>query len=40
MEFNLKNLTGYSIEFIMDESAVVSEAKVTQPNGVFTAKKK
>jgi len=39
-EFNLKNLTGYSIEFIMDESGVVAEAKVTQPNGVFTAKKK
>jgi len=39
-EFNLKNLTGYSIEFIMDESGVVTEAKVTQPTGVFTAKKK
>jgi len=39
-EFNLKNLTGFSIEFIMDESGVVSEAKITQPNGVFTAKKK
>ena len=39
-EFNLKNLTGYSIKFIMDESGIVTEAKVTQPNGVFTAKKK
>jgi CubicO group peptidase (beta-lactamase class C family) len=39
-EFNLKNLTGFSIEFIMDESGVVKEAKITQPNGVFTAKKK
>jgi len=38
--FNLKNLTGFSIEFIMDESGVVTEAKITQPNGVFTAKKK
>ncbi|MFB0565563.1 MAG: serine hydrolase [Candidatus Aminicenantaceae bacterium] len=39
-EFNLKNLPGFSIEFITDESGVVIEAKVTQPNGVFTAKKK
>ncbi len=39
-EFNLKNLTGFSIEFIMDESGVVREAKIIQPNGVFTAKKK
>ena len=39
-EFNLKNLTGFSIEFIMDESGIVTEAKITQPNGVFTAKKK
>lgn len=39
-EFNLKNLTGFSIEFIMDESGIVIEAKITQPNGVFTAKKK
>jgi hypothetical protein len=28
------------IEFIMDDAGKVSEAKVTQPNGVFTAKKK
>ncbi|UCC38745.1 MAG: serine hydrolase [Candidatus Aminicenantes bacterium] len=39
-EFNLKNLSGFSIEFIMDETGVVTEAKVTQPNGAFTAKKK
>ncbi|NIM89459.1 MAG: serine hydrolase [Candidatus Aminicenantes bacterium] len=39
-EFNLKNLAGFSIEFITDESGVVQEAKITQPNGVFTAKKK
>ncbi|UCE39919.1 MAG: serine hydrolase [Candidatus Aminicenantes bacterium] len=37
--FNLKALSGFSIEFIMDESGNVTEAKVTQPNGVFTAKK-
>jgi len=39
-EFNLKNLTGYSVEFIVDKAGKVTEAKVTQPNGVFTAKKK
>jgi len=39
-EFNLKNLTGYSVEFIVDKAWKVTEAKVTQPNGVFTAKKK
>ena len=38
--FNLKGFFGYSIEFIMDESGNVTEAKITQPNGVFTAKKK
>lgn len=38
--FNLKGLSGYSIEFIVDESGNVKEAKITQPNGVFTAKKK
>jgi CubicO group peptidase (beta-lactamase class C family) len=37
--FNFKTLSGFSIEFIMDESGKVTEAKVTQPNGVFTAKK-
>lgn len=39
-EFNLKNLTGYSVEFVVNEAGKVTEAKVTQPNGVFTAKKK
>jgi len=39
-EFNLKNLVGFSIEFVMDKSGVATEAKVTQPNGVFTARKK
>jgi CubicO group peptidase (beta-lactamase class C family) len=37
--FNFKVLSGFSIEFVMDESGKVTEAKVTQPNGVFTAKK-
>ena len=39
-EFNLRNLSGFSIEFILDKSGAVIEAKVNQPNGVFTAKKK
>ena len=38
-EFNFKDLPGYSIEFILDESGAVIEAKVKQPEGVFTAKK-
>jgi len=38
-EFNLKNVTGYSLEFILDESGSVSALKLIQPNGVFTAKK-
>ncbi|MBC8358146.1 MAG: serine hydrolase [Candidatus Aminicenantes bacterium] len=38
--FNFKDLAGFSIEFVMDESGAVIEAKITQPNGVFTAKKK
>jgi len=39
-EFNLKNFSGYSVEFIMDESGNVVEVKIKQPEGVFTAKKK
>lgn len=39
-EFNLKNLAGYSVEFVVNEAGKVTEAKVIQPNGVFTAKKK
>ena len=39
-EFNIKNLEGYSVEFVMDEKGVVIEAKSKQPNGIFTAKKK
>lgn len=38
--FNFKILAGYSIEFIMNESGEVTEAKVSQPFGVFTATKK
>ena len=39
-EFKVKDLTGYSVEFIIDESGVVIEAKIVQSNGVSTAKKK
>ena len=39
-EFNLKNLSGFSIRFKMDASGQVTEAILTQPNGVFTVKKK
>jgi len=39
-EFNIKNLKGYSVEFVMDEKGMVIEAKFKQPNGIFTAKKK
>jgi hypothetical protein len=39
-EFTFKGLPGFSIEFKQDESGVVTEALVTQPNAVFTARKK
>lgn len=39
-QFTLKGLAGVSIEFIRDEAGEVTEAKITQPEGVFTAKKK
>ena len=39
-EFNIKNLKGYSVEFVLDEKGLVIESKFKQPNGVFTAKKK
>ena len=39
-EFNIKGLSGFGIEFVMDASGLVTEAKLIQPNGVFTAKKK
>jgi hypothetical protein len=38
-EFNLKGLSGFSIEFKMDDAGVVTEAEITQPEGVFTAQK-
>jgi hypothetical protein len=38
-EFNLKGLSGFSIEFKMDDAGVVTEAEITQAEGVFTAQK-
>ncbi|MBK8021766.1 MAG: DUF3471 domain-containing protein [Chloroflexi bacterium] len=34
--FNLKGLTGFSIEFVV-ENGLVTAAKISQPNGTFTA---
>jgi CubicO group peptidase (beta-lactamase class C family) len=39
-KFALKVAEGYTIEFAEDESANIKEAKFTQPNGVFVAKRK
>ena len=39
-EFMLRNLFGYSIHFKLDNSGVVTEALVTEPNGTNTLKKK
>ena len=39
-EFTLNNLSGFSIKFVLDSAEVVTEAVITQPNGIFTAKKK
>jgi hypothetical protein len=39
-EFQLKNLSGFSIKFITDTDGVVVLAEITQPNSVFTANKK
>ena len=38
-EFHIQGLSGFSVEFKRDESNTVVEAVLTQPNGVFTAKK-
>lgn len=39
-EFTLKGLRGFSVEFRQDEAGVIYEAIVTQPNAMFTARKK
>ncbi len=36
-QFRLKDLPGFSVEFLLDEEGNVTGAAVTQPNGVFTA---
>ncbi len=38
--FTFKGVPGVSVEFIRDEAGAVIEAKIIQPEGVFTAKKK
>ena len=38
-EFKLKNLSGFSVEFQLDQSGVVISVDIVQPNGVFTAQK-
>ena len=38
--FHVKGLTGYSIEFIRDAAGAVTEAVITQIQGVFTAKRR
>ena len=39
-EFQVKGLSGFSIEFKQDEAGTVTEALITQLSSVFTAKKK
>jgi len=39
-EFHVKGHSGLSIEFKSDDTGVVTEAILTLPYGVFTAKKK
>jgi CubicO group peptidase (beta-lactamase class C family) len=38
--FDLKTLTGYSLEFRQDESGAVTELVLYQPNGTFVAKRR
>ncbi|MCK4858111.1 MAG: serine hydrolase [candidate division Zixibacteria bacterium] len=38
-EFTFKDLSGFSIEFVVDDKKGVTEAIFKQPNGVFIAKK-
>ncbi len=39
-EFTLKDLSGYSVEFVTDESGAVTAVKFKTPGGVTNAKKK
>ncbi len=38
-EFNLRGLTGFSVEFVVDQAGVVTVARFKQPNGVFEARR-
>jgi CubicO group peptidase (beta-lactamase class C family) len=38
-EFNIKGLSGFSVEFELDKNGKVSTVLFKQPNGIFTAKK-
>jgi len=40
LTFDVKGLPGFAVEFKKDASGKVTEAVFTQPNGVFTAKRK
>ncbi|MEO6594102.1 MAG: hypothetical protein ABIP94_05065 [Planctomycetota bacterium] len=37
LRFGLHGLSGYSVDFILDASGNPSEARLTQPEGVFVA---
>lgn len=37
--FNLKGLPGFSLEFVIADG-VVTDVKISQPNGTFSGKKK
>ncbi|MCX6828156.1 MAG: serine hydrolase [candidate division Zixibacteria bacterium] len=39
-EFNLKGLSGFSVEFILDKEGKAISAVFKQPNGIFTATRK
>ncbi len=38
-EFRLKGLSGFSIEFRPDDSGPIGEALITQPDGLYAARK-
>ncbi len=40
MEFRVKGLSGFSVEFKSDEAGTITEALLVEPYGAFTAKKK
>lgn len=36
-EFVLSNMSGYSVRFVLDPAGAVTEVRLVQPNGIFTA---